>query len=316
MTFNFTENGNETKGAELELLLNSSTGATVELLKDIIPTTNFSVSGYTGVGTYYTIESDQINASNLQWVLIKLYYNRSNLPSGVTESTLRLYWYNTTSAKWEQITPGGVDTVNSYVWGNTTHFSEYTFAGQKETGGNAGGGGGLGGGGGVSSAGMAYAVNLDTNTTLTKGMSVNDVVNLTAGGEKHTVKLLSLTSISAIVEVSSTTQNVTLNIGIPKAVDLNGDGTSDIELKLESVTSGVAQITFTKLAVAEKVSGPAAPAVAPTGGVPVAPVAGVAQPGAVKAPAAKVDYRLYIAIAVLLVISIVAYAWLSKKAKE
>jgi hypothetical protein len=146
-------------------------------------------------------------------------------------------------------------------------------------------------------------------------MKVNDALTLTLGGEQHNVKLLSLTSISAVVEISSTPQNVTLSIGIPKAVDMNGDGTNDIELKLGSITSGVAKIVFTKLAGAEKISVPAAPSVAPTGGEPVVPGAGVEQPSVVKAPAAKVDYRIYIAIVVLLAIAVVAYVWLTKKGR-
>jgi hypothetical protein len=40
---------------------------------------------------------------------------------------LRLYWFN--GATWEEISPGGVNIDENYVWGTTNHFSYYSLGG-------------------------------------------------------------------------------------------------------------------------------------------------------------------------------------------
>ncbi|MBS3166202.1 hypothetical protein J4444_03710, partial [Candidatus Woesearchaeota archaeon] len=67
---------------------------------------------------------------------------------GLDESTLRLWYYNETSASWMKYdTPdGGVDTTNNYVWASTTHFSTWgVFGTAPSSGGSSGGSGGGGG---------------------------------------------------------------------------------------------------------------------------------------------------------------------------
>jgi parallel beta-helix repeat protein len=70
------------------------------------------------------IQVDSTTSGALTWALIKIYYNESELTAAnIDESTLKIYFYNTTSADWQLEPNQGVDTINDYVWANVTHFS-------------------------------------------------------------------------------------------------------------------------------------------------------------------------------------------------
>jgi hypothetical protein len=266
------------------------------------------------MGTYYDITSDGLNGSNINWVFIKIYYSDSDLPPGVSETRLRLYWYNSTSSSWEIINPSGVNTVANYVWANTTHFSFFSLAEEKVTETPTQGGGG-GTGGGMPSVGANYTANLDTTATSEQSMTVNDVVIFTLGGGQHSAKLLSLTSISAVVEISSTPINATLLLGLPTKVDVNGDGSADLKLMLTSVTNGVAKITFENI-VAVTPTGQAVTPITPVEG-PVAGITGGVSPikEVGKAPAAVIDIRKIVVSAILatVMIGLIIYALRMRK---
>ncbi|MFH1229428.1 MAG: right-handed parallel beta-helix repeat-containing protein [Candidatus Aenigmatarchaeota archaeon] len=70
------------------------------------------------------IEVDNSTSGNLTWALIKIFYNESELTeANINESTLKIYYYNTTSSGWQLEPDQGVYTANNYVWANVTHFS-------------------------------------------------------------------------------------------------------------------------------------------------------------------------------------------------
>jgi len=68
------------------------------------------------------------------------------------------------------------------------------------------------------------------------------------GTTQHTIRVNEVTETSAKITVSSDPIEVTLNIGESKEVDINNDGTNDIKVTLDSITSGKASFTLTKLA--------------------------------------------------------------------
>ena len=85
-------------------------------------------------------------SGNLSWVLIKVYYNASEVASkNIDESKLKLYWWN--GSVWKAITEGanysnengpyvydaGVDVNNNYVWANLSHLSVYGVGGSVVT---------------------------------------------------------------------------------------------------------------------------------------------------------------------------------------
>lgn len=101
---------------------------TVTVIEYTIPpvgTQDPSTFGLLGVGRYISIEST-ITAAEISKVIIRIYYTDGEIAAtGINENLLRLYWWNPATSAWEVVTPGGVDTVENYVWGETTHFSVF-----------------------------------------------------------------------------------------------------------------------------------------------------------------------------------------------
>ncbi|GEM_PF-5589122 len=126
VTINVTQNGVVYKLVEFELNVKESTSASINVTKYSSNPESVGL-GVNSLNKYISIDSN-LNSSKIDYVIIKVYYTDSEVPEGVDESSLRLYWFNESSNEWERV-PGGVDTVNNYVWGNTTHFSTYGIGG-------------------------------------------------------------------------------------------------------------------------------------------------------------------------------------------
>jgi hypothetical protein len=84
---------------------------------------------------------------------------------------------------------------------------------------------------------------------------------VTIGGIAHTITVLSITNGSAVVEIRSTPQQVSLNIGETKEIDTDGNGKMDLSVTLNSITNGVVSLTIVPIEES-------------TGGLPVALIAG------------------------------------------
>ncbi|GEM_PF-2350511 len=108
---------------------------------------------------------------------------------------------------------------------------------------------GGGGGGGVVKAALG-----ELKGSVVYDLSADEKVSFLIGGENHSVHVLNLTETSADIEVRSSPQRFTLNVGDEKKVDLTGDGKEDIAVKLNSVNvlTKKAKITVTSLALAEQ----------------------------------------------------------------
>jgi len=138
-----------------------------------------------------------VNLSNnindvLQWILIKVYYNTSEI-SGLNESTLKLAWYNVSSGTWVTLAKGtpdwvndaGVDTVNHYVWVNVTHLSLYGLTGTNVTTTppsfttSSSGGSGGGGGGGGASTGISVSLAKGNANITVSSISAGNMTNVT-----------------------------------------------------------------------------------------------------------------------------------------
>ncbi len=59
---------------------------------------------------------------------IRVSYSEENVPEGLNESSLRLYYWNSTNNGWDPLAVGGVNTEENYVWANVSHFSTYGVA--------------------------------------------------------------------------------------------------------------------------------------------------------------------------------------------
>lgn len=243
LVFNSTKNGNTTTDAELELKTTTNTTATLDLTVTE-GNTEGSDLAIPDLDIYAKIDSGVPN-SNISWVIIKLYYDESQLPARVKESSLKLYYYNTTSATWEVVTPGGVDTVNNYVWGNTTHFSTYAIGGRSTTSTSSTSSGGGGGGGGAS-YNVDMTSEMESKGFATKKIAKYNYVTYNFKGEKHKVKILQTDYIKNYVTfmVESTPRMYSLYEKQSITVDLDEDGVLDMIIYVEDVSAGWATLTF------------------------------------------------------------------------
>jgi len=57
--------------------------------------------------------------------VIKVYYSEEEIPRGVNESSLRLFYWNDTIQGWEPVVVCGINTEENYVWAQVSHFSTY-----------------------------------------------------------------------------------------------------------------------------------------------------------------------------------------------
>jgi len=103
---------------------------------------------------------------------------------------------------------------------------------------------------GSTSGGSAADVDLSTQEETTIKEKQGTISTFTLDGTTiHTIKIKTVDEVAGTVtiEISSDPITITLKIGETKEVDVDGDGTNDISLTLNKITSGVADITTKKL---------------------------------------------------------------------
>ncbi|MBS3136075.1 hypothetical protein J4401_03875 [Candidatus Woesearchaeota archaeon] len=121
-------------------------------------------------------------------------------------------------------------------------------SGSSSSSSSSGGGGstaaGGGGGGGGSESGPSELAGPRSYT-----LEKNQRISFTIGISEHFVTLLDFTETSATFLVQSSPQEVTLNVGETKAIDLNSDKIADISITLNSInpTKGNVRITIAPL---------------------------------------------------------------------
>jgi hypothetical protein len=79
------------------------------------------------IGIFIEIDASQNLDAAIDSVTINIYYDDIDDDgfedqTGIDETTLAIYWWD--GATWV-VLPGGVDTVNNYVWGTIGHFSVF-----------------------------------------------------------------------------------------------------------------------------------------------------------------------------------------------
>lgn len=237
---NFTKTVGGTDIPVIEMNITGNGTATLNLTTN---TTGTTPSGKLSAGVYVNIEASNLTVDTM---ILKVYYNTSELPSNVDEDSLRI-WYNN-GGNWEEVTPGGVNTTATplpYVWGELTHLSSYGIFGLQTTTPTSPSSGSSSGG--ILPAGTNYTIDLDVALTGTQDMKVNDVVAFTIKGEQHTAKLVSLSSESAVLDVNTETTRVTALLDRETGIDVDNDSLNDITITLNGVDSGIATMTFTKI---------------------------------------------------------------------
>ena len=75
---------------------------------------------------FIQIEVNDDLEGNMNWAMIKMHYNDSELSAaGIDENTLKMYYLNETLDEWTACENTGVNVIDNYVWANVTHFSHY-----------------------------------------------------------------------------------------------------------------------------------------------------------------------------------------------
>jgi len=106
------------------------------------------------LGKFIRINVSQPIAGSLTYSVIRYRYVDSDLPSGIDESTLRIFrWNGSAWVKFDGHLVGGVDVEQNTVFANTTQFSDFTISGEPaqppapanpvSSGGSGGGGGSI-----------------------------------------------------------------------------------------------------------------------------------------------------------------------------
>ncbi len=126
-TANQSQAFNTTSGLELTLLADISANATM-VVSEFDSNPENTTSGFAAIalGKYFTITAADVIKDNLGWLYLKIYYNDSDVSSNnIDESTLRIYYYNSTLGRWAVETDSGVNTTANFVWANITHLSTF-----------------------------------------------------------------------------------------------------------------------------------------------------------------------------------------------
>jgi len=116
---------------------------------------------------------------------------------------------------------------------------------------DTGGSGGGGGGGGATTFWISTITAPTTSIVQPGGYSFSGGtgyrVKLNVSNEEHFVGIINLTNSSAIINISSETQQATLIIGETKDFEINGDGYYDLRIGLKEINSGKANLSIQEI---------------------------------------------------------------------
>ena len=107
-----------------------------------------------------------------------------------------------------------------------------------------------GGGGGSSGAGVSTGLTYGLTDVqfamgYSKEISLNDRFRISVDGELHHVQFVEVTATTATINISSETQQATLEIGEVQNFDVNGDDNYDLSVELNSINITSSKADFT-----------------------------------------------------------------------
>ncbi|HWQ96438.1 MAG TPA: PGF-pre-PGF domain-containing protein [Candidatus Methylomirabilis sp.] len=176
---------------------------------------------------------------NISYVHVRIYYNESDIPASVVESTLRpaRYLTNASNTGWERLScptcprllevdpidgrdvilkAADVDTTNNYVWANLTHYSTFSIGGTITASSSSSSGsssGGTGGGGGGTSSNENGA-NIELNEKYDMQISKDATTSYKFTNKKNPIMFVNITGatnlgiITTSVEVLKDTSTI------------------------------------------------------------------------------------------------------------
>jgi parallel beta-helix repeat protein len=232
-------------------------GATVNISSaagyaDTVTITSFSdvpagASGFTLAKLGNWVEFNATDTANMDWAIIKLYYTDAEVTAaGLDEGSLVIEYYNATSAAWETFSAprGGVDTVNNYVWANTTHFSGFGVFGSAPaaatpapaSSSSSHSGSSDDGAGGIT-AGQGFTLSAGEETTVTALLNSPSSFSISSASHSLTVTKINFNARTCTIVLSSNPVTLDLKEGESKEVYLDADSYPDLKVTLKSVLS-------------------------------------------------------------------------------
>ena len=194
--------------------------------------------------------------------------------------------------------------VTDYSGNSDTAFFSYSVSGTS----SSSGGGGGGGGASSTTKWTTYSVTeKDFREGETRELKSEQRLKVEVNNEDHYVGVISVSSNSAIVEVSSTPQRVSMRAGETKKFEVNGDNYYDMSVTLNSILSNRAKITL--LSIHESI--PVEPSLGPeTGGDEAEVVAPQVVP---EEQEEGIGLGIWAIIIIILIIVIAIVWWLIKR---
>ncbi|MFC1691151.1 OmpL47-type beta-barrel domain-containing protein [Nanoarchaeota archaeon] len=120
LSFNSTTNG--TSGQFLGVEIDPAVNFTGTIDAQLSSSNPESVALTDEIGVYVTIESDEINTSSLDSMIIYVYYDENDL-GGADETDLVLYLYEAATSTWVIADPQGLNTTGDYLWADVSGLS-------------------------------------------------------------------------------------------------------------------------------------------------------------------------------------------------
>jgi hypothetical protein len=120
----------------------------------------------------------------------------------------------------------------------------------------SGGGGAAAGTGGAAAREVSFDVDFSQDNVVESSVLVAEGSSRTFtfdGATTHTLRVDDVEGNLVTITISSDPQTLTLNVGESKEVDLNEDGINDVEVTLNSVDNGVADIAIKKIEEGAKI---------------------------------------------------------------
>lgn len=242
---------NATANVDMNISTRSNTTGTVGVAEYTINPANVSATSTNGFAALGITRFVSINASaevqgNLSWYWLTIYYSDSDLPSNIDESTLRIYYFNETSQRWQQEADSGVNWSANYVWANITHFSIFSLGGSAESTpvtSSRGSGGGGGGGGGAVPSSQPIIVTPSLAATVVEAPR-NQKIDVIYDGSRHQFKVTNVKASLLTVMSLPDLDTFTIVNGLSKKLDLDNDGKVDIEMLYNGQYSGAALMIF------------------------------------------------------------------------
>ncbi|RLE38621.1 hypothetical protein DRJ17_03490 [Candidatus Woesearchaeota archaeon] len=116
----------------LSITTNADSTGYLYIIRYTNNTQGTGVSLKTELGKFIDIISNPDLQGKITSATIKVYYTDDEVNTkNLDEDTLRLYKWNTGTNSWEELTPGGVDTDNNYIWADVTSFSSFGVFGDE-----------------------------------------------------------------------------------------------------------------------------------------------------------------------------------------